>query len=105
MTTRLDRPPVDEPPRRRDRTHWLYIAVVVAVLAGIAVGLVAPEVGKSVGVLGTMFVGLIKMMIVPVIFCTIELGIGSVRQAGTVRKVRGLAFLYFPVMFPFALAI
>src|SRR5882757_6324756 len=78
MTTNLGRAPVTEPPRRRDRTHWLYIAVVVAVLAGIAVGLVAPEVGKSVGVLGTMFVSLIKMMIAPVIFCTFALAIGLV---------------------------
>ena len=104
----LDRPPVPEPPappRRRDRTHWLYIAVVVAVLAGIAVGLLAPEVGKSVGVLGTMFVSLIKMMIAPVIFCTIVLGIGSVRKAATVGKVGGLAFAYFLVMSTFALAI
>jgi len=51
MSTTLDKPPVGEPPRRRDRTHWLYIAVIVAVLAGIAVGLLAPDVGKSVGVL------------------------------------------------------
>ena len=47
MTTTLDRPPVQEPRRRRDRTHFLYIAVIVAVLAGIAVGLIAPEVGKQ----------------------------------------------------------
>jgi aerobic C4-dicarboxylate transport protein len=105
MSTNLDRPPVQEPPRRRDRTHWLYIAVIVAVLAGIAVGIVAPEVGKDVGVLGTMFVSLIKMMIAPVIFCTIVLGIGSVRKAATVGKVGGLAFVYFLVMSTFALAI
>src|SRR6188472_3036712 len=96
--------PADKP-RRRDRTHWLYIAVIVAVFAGVAVGLVAPDVGKSVGVLGTMFVSLIKMMIVPVIFCTIVLGIGSVRKAATVGKVGGLAFVYFLVMSTFALAI
>jgi aerobic C4-dicarboxylate transport protein len=105
MATTLDGPAVTEPPRRRDRTHWLYIAVVIAVLAGVAVGLLAPEVGKSVGVLGTMFVGLIKMMIAPVIFCTIVLGIGSVRKAATVGKVGGLAFVYFLVMSTFALAI
>lgn len=105
MATTLDGPAVQEPPRRRDRTHWLYIAVIIAVLAGVAVGLLAPEVGKSVGVLGTMFVGLIKMMIAPVIFCTIVLGIGSVRKAATVGKVGGLAFFYFLVMSTFALAI
>lgn len=105
MATTLDGPAVQEPPRRRDRTHWLYIAVIIAVLAGVAVGILAPEVGKSVGVLGTMFVGLIKMMIAPVIFCTIVLGIGSVRKAATVGKVGGLAFVYFLVMSTFALAI
>ena len=105
----LDRqPPVSEPPdspRRKDRTHWLYIAVIAAVLVGVVVGLVAPEVGKNVGILGTMFVALIKMMIAPVIFCTIVLGIGSVRKAATVGKVGGLAFVYFIVMSTFALAI
>ncbi|MDT5323945.1 MAG: aerobic C4-dicarboxylate transport protein [Mycobacterium sp.] len=93
------------PPARRDRTHWLYIAVIVAVVAGVVVGLLAPEVGKSVGILGTMFVSLIKMMIVPVIFCTIVLGIGKVRAAATVGKVGGLAFVYFLVMSTVALAI
>src|SRR3954471_14766629 len=108
MTVTARQPPVSEPPdppRRKDRTHWLYIAVIAAVLVGIAVGLLAPDVGKSVGVLGTMFVALIKMMIAPVIFCTIVLGIGSVRKAATVGKVGGLAFVYFLVMSTFALAI
>jgi aerobic C4-dicarboxylate transport protein len=107
MTTTLDNPPPTEPParRRRDHTHWLYLAVIVAVVAGVAVGLLAPSVGKDVGVLGTMFVSLIKMMITPVIFCTIVLGIGSVRKAATVGKVGGLAFVYFLVMSTVALAI
>ena len=108
MTTTTDRPTVPEPSqpaKRRDRTHWLYIAVIVAVLAGVGVGIMAPDVGKSVGVLGTMFVALIKMMIAPVIFCTIVLGIGSVRKAATVGKVGGLAFVYFLVMSTFALGI
>lgn len=102
MTDRLD---TSSPPKKRDRTHWLYIAVIVAVVAGVAVGLLAPDVGKSVGVLGTMFVILIKMMIVPVIFCTIVLGIGKVRAAATVGKVGGLAFVYFLAMSTVALAI
>ncbi|MCR5980485.1 cation:dicarboxylase symporter family transporter [Gordonia jinghuaiqii] len=91
--------------RKKDRTHWLYIAVIIAVVAGVVVGLVAPEVGKDLGVLGTMFVSLIKMMIAPVIFCTIVLGIGSVRKAATVGKVGGLAFAYFLIMSTVALAI
>ncbi|MCB0950978.1 MAG: cation:dicarboxylase symporter family transporter [Mycobacterium sp.] len=105
MATTMNEPPGAETPRGRDRTHWLYIAVIVAVIVGVGVGILAPEVGKSVGVLGTMFVSLITMMIAPVIFCTIVLGIGSVRRAATVGKVGGLAFLYFLVMSTFALAI
>ena len=50
-----------------------------------------------------MFVSLIKMMIAPVIFCTIVLGIGSVRKAATVGKVGGLAFIYFLIMSTVAL--
>lgn len=90
---------------RRDRTHWLYVAVIAAVIAGIVVGLAAPGVGRSVAVLGTLFVNLIKMMITPVIFCTVVLGIGSVRKAVTVGRIGGLAFGYFLVMSTFALAI
>ncbi|MCC6227503.1 MAG: cation:dicarboxylase symporter family transporter, partial [Microthrixaceae bacterium] len=91
--------------QRRDRTHWLYVAVIVAVVAGVAVGLIAPRVGTSLSVLGTMFVSLIKMIIAPVIFCTVVLGIGSVANAVTVGRIGGLAFGYFLVMSTFALAI
>ncbi len=90
---------------RRDRTHWLYIAVIVAVVAGAALGLLAPEAGVALKPLGTAFVALIKMMIAPVIFCTIVLGIGSIAKAATVGKVGGLALGYFIVMSTFALAI
>ncbi|MEU1846637.1 cation:dicarboxylate symporter family transporter [Micromonospora sediminicola] len=92
-------------PARRDRTRYLYLAVIVAVVAGIVVGLVAPDVGKALKPLGTGFVNLIKMMISPVIFCTIVLGVGSVRQAAKVGKVGGLALGYFLVMSTVALAI
>ncbi|RUP33586.1 MAG: cation:dicarboxylase symporter family transporter [Mycolicibacterium sp.] len=94
----------DQAPRR-DRTHWLYIAVLVAVVGGVAVGLIAPGVGKDIAILGTLFVNLIKMMITPVIFCTIVLGIGSVRKAATVGKIGGLSLAYFLVMSTVALAI
>src|ERR687895_2492320 len=90
---------------RRDRTHYLYVAVIVAVVLGVAVGIMAPEVGKALKPIGTGFVNLIKMMISPVIFCTIVLGVGSIRQAAKVGKVGGLALLYFIVMSTFALVI
>lgn len=92
-------------PARKDRSHWLYIAVVVAVALGILVGLLDKELGIALKPLGTGFVALIKMMISPVIFCTIVLGIGSVRAAAKVGKVGGLALAYFLTMSTFALAI
>jgi aerobic C4-dicarboxylate transport protein len=89
----------------RDRTHLLYVFVIVAVALGILVGLIWPDFGVSLRPLGTGFVNLIKMMISPVIFCTIVLGIGSIREAATVGKVGGLALLYFLVMSTVALII
>jgi aerobic C4-dicarboxylate transport protein len=93
------------PRRRLDKSHYLYIAVIVAVVAGVVVGLASPETGVALKPLGTGFVALIKMMISPVIFCTIVLGIGSIAKAATVGRVGGLALLYFIVMSTFALVI
>ncbi len=90
---------------RRDRTHWLYIGVVVAVGLGIAVGLIFGEKAIALQPLGDGFVALITMMIQPVIFCTIVLGVGSVARAAQVGKVGGLALGYFLVMSTFALTI
>ncbi|WP_426715376.1 cation:dicarboxylate symporter family transporter, partial [Campylobacter coli] len=72
---------------------------------GALVGLMFPEFAKSLKPLGDGFIKLIKMMIGPVIFCTIVLGIGSIAKAATVGKVGGLALGYFMVMSTFALAI
>ena len=92
-------------PVRNDRTHFLYIAVIVAVLLGIGVGFLFPDFAVELKPLGTGFVNLIKMLISPIIFCTLVLGIGSVRQAASVGKVGGLALVYFLVMSTVALAI
>ena len=55
--------------------------------------------------LGTGFVALVQVMIAPIIFCTIVVGVGSIAKAATVGKIGGLALLYFMVMSTFALAI
>src|SRR5665647_288701 len=91
-------PPSSAQRAPRDKTHWLYIAVIVAVALGIAVGFAFPgKDGLAVQFkpLGTGFVNLIKMIITPIIFCTIVVGIGSVRKAASVGKVGGLALGYF----------
>ena len=91
--------------RRKDRTHYLYVAVIAAVGLGILVGVLSPSFAVELKPLGQAFVGLIKMMIQPVIFCTIVLGVGSVRSAAKVGRVGGLALGYFLVMSTVALAI
>src|SRR4051812_43828269 len=91
--------------QRRDRTHVLYMAVIAAVALGIAVGFLFPAFAVELKWIGTAFVGLIKMLIAPVIFCTIVLGIGSIRSAAKVGRVGGLALGYFLVMSTVALAI
>ncbi|MEE3125991.1 MAG: cation:dicarboxylase symporter family transporter [Actinomycetota bacterium] len=93
------------PAAPRSRTHYLYVAVIVAVAAGIVVGLAAPDIAVELKPLGTAFVALIKMMIQPVIFLTIVLGVGSVASAARVGKVGGLALGYFLTMSTVALGI
>ncbi|MHA7208312.1 cation:dicarboxylate symporter family transporter [Arthrobacter sp. MDT1-65] len=94
-----------QPRKRVDKTHFLYIAVIVAVVLGAILGLAAPEFAKALKPIGTGFINLIKMMIAPIIFCTIVLGVGSIAKAATVGKVGGLALGYFMVMSTFALGI
>jgi len=94
-----------QPRKRVDKTHFLYIAVIVAVVLGAVLGLAAPEFAKGLKPIGTAFINLIKMMIAPIIFCTIVLGVGSIAKAATVGKVGGLALGYFMVMSTFALGI
>ncbi|WP_410600263.1 cation:dicarboxylate symporter family transporter [Amycolatopsis sp. lyj-90] len=95
----------EAPAAKRDRTHYLYLAVIAAVVLGIAVGILFPALGKELKPLGTGFVNLIKMMISPIIFCTIVLGVGSVAKAAKVGRVGGLAIGYFLVMSTVALVI
>lgn len=88
-----------------DKHTWLYVSVILAVVLGAIVGLVWPTFAVGLEPLGKGFVNLIKMMIAPIIFCTIVVGVGSIAKAATVGRIGGLALLYFMVMSTFALAI
>jgi aerobic C4-dicarboxylate transport protein len=72
---------------------------------GILVGFLFPDFAVELKPIGTGFVNLIKMMIAPIIFCTLVLGIGAIRRAAQVGKVGGLALGYFLIMSTVALAI
>ncbi len=91
--------------RSWDKHTWLYVSVIIAVVLGAGIGLIWPEVGIALEPIGKGFVSLIKMMIAPIIFCTIVVGVGSIAKAATVGKIGGMALLYFMVMTTFALAI
>jgi aerobic C4-dicarboxylate transport protein len=91
--------------RKKSKSAYLYIYVLIAALLGIVFGLVSPEMAIKMKPLATGFISLIKMMIVPIIFCTIVLGIGSIAKAATVGKIGGLALGYFMVMSVIALII
>jgi Na+/H+-dicarboxylate symporters len=91
--------------KRLDKTHYLYLLVIIGVVAGIAVGLIFPDFAVGLQPIGTGFVSLIKMMITPVIFCTIVLGVGSIAKATTVGRIGGIALGYFIIMSTFALGI
>jgi aerobic C4-dicarboxylate transport protein len=93
------------PAARGDRTQYLYLAVLAAVVLGVVLGFVAPDFAVQLKPVGTGFVNLIKMMISPVIFCTIVLGVGSVSKAAKVGRVGGLALGYFLITSTVALAL
>lgn len=107
MNTQIDKSKggVDRPKQKKPKTTWLYVLVIVAAVLGIVFGFVAPHAAVAMKPLATGFVSLIKMMIVPIIFCTIVLGIGSIAKAATVGKIGGLALGYFIIMSVVALAI
>jgi aerobic C4-dicarboxylate transport protein len=75
-------------------TH-LYTQVVMAIIAGIAVGVIWPDTGVALQPLGDAFIKLVKMIIAPVIFLTITTGIAGMRAVGDIGRVAGRAFAYF----------
>src|SRR5207237_5258059 len=89
----------------RRLTRNLTFRVLVAIALGALLGVVAPDTGKAMRPLGDMFVTLVKMVIGPIVFLTIVLGIANMRDLKAVGKVGGKAFLYFEVVTTFALAI
>ncbi|WP_458095763.1 C4-dicarboxylate transporter DctA [Roseomonas sp. WA12] len=83
----------------------LYVQVLIAIVLGIAVGVIWPHTGEAMRPLGDGFVKLIRMVIAPVVFFTIVHGIASVRDARSVGRVGIKALFYFEVVSTFALVI
>ena len=83
----------------------LYFQVIVAIVIGIALGHFYPETGAMMKPLGDGFIKLIKMLIAPIIFCTVVIGIAGMEDMAKVGKTGGLALLYFEVVSTLALII
>ena len=90
-------------PSRRGFYQSLYLQVLAATLAGALLGYFLPHAGIAVKPLGDGFVKLIKMLIGPIIFCTVVLGIAGMEDLKKVGRTGGLAVIYFEVLSTLAL--
>ena len=83
----------------------LFGRVVVALIAGVAIGALFPHAGESLRPLGDGFLKLIKMVVGPIVFCVVVSGMASAGDLRKVGRVGGKAILYFEVMTTIALVI
>ena len=104
-------PPVDNttsaaPPgkaKRKPIYRSLFFQVFVAIVAGISVGHLFPDLGADLRPLGDGFIKLIKMLIAPMIFCVVVTGIAHVGDLKSVGRIGVKALIYFEVVTTFAL--
>src|SRR5450759_2549223 len=89
---------------RRIYRH-LYFQVLTAIALGVLLGYFYPETGAEMKPLGDAFIKLIKMIIAPIIFCTVVTGIAGMEDMKKVGRVGAKALLYFEVVSTLALAI
>src|SRR5881394_2748739 len=83
----------------------LYAQVITAIIIGVILGHFWPHVGESMKPLGDGFIKLIKMIIAPIIFCTVVIGIAGMEDMKKVGKTGGLALLYFEIVSSIALVV
>src|SRR4051794_27311690 len=96
------------PAARAPRRPWyrvLYIQVLIAIAIGILIGHFYPDLGKALKPLGDGFIALIKMMIAPVIFCTVVHGIASMGDLKKLGRVGVKTLVYFEVVSTLALGV
>ena len=85
--------------------HSLYFQVLTAIAIGVALGHFQPDTGAAMKPLGDGFIKLIKMIIAPIIFCTVVVGIAGMEDMKKVGKTGGLALLYFEIVSTIALIV
>jgi aerobic C4-dicarboxylate transport protein len=92
---------------RRKQPLWmqLWVWVLIAMALGIALGIAAPDLAGQMGPLGDAFIKLIRMLIAPIIFCTVVTGIAHMADMTRVGRVAIKAIIYFEVMTTVALIV
>src|SRR4051812_40830506 len=99
---------VTEAPVRPARRPWyktLWIQVLIAMALGILIGHFFPDAGQALQPLGDGFIKLIRMLIAPIIFCTVVLGIAKMDDMARVGRVAIKGLVYFEVMTTVALVV
>jgi aerobic C4-dicarboxylate transport protein len=91
--------------KRKPFYRILYVQVIAAIFAGVLLGHFLPVDGIAMKPLGDAFIKLVRMIISPVIFCTVVTGIASMHDMRKVGRVGGKALLYFEIVSTVALAI
>src|SRR5664279_2034326 len=96
---------MDKDPIRRPIWKSLYAQVITAIVVGVILGHFWPQAGEAMKPLGDGFIKLIKMIIAPIIFCTVVVGIAGMEDMKKVGKTGGLALLYFEIVSSIALLV
>src|SRR6202451_3293272 len=94
-----------ETPRGSPWWAQLWVWVLIARALGIALGRWAPDTAAQIGPFGDAFIKLIRMLIAPIIFCTVVHGIGRMADVARVGRVALKAIVYFEVLTTIALVI
>ena len=91
--------------RKKPLYKSLYLQVIVAIVLGVLLGHFYPETGTAMKPFGDGFIKLIKMIIAPIIFCTVVVGIAGMEDMKKVGKTGGFALLYFEIVSTIALIV
>src|SRR6185312_17393945 len=92
-------------PLKKPFYRILYVQVIAAIVAGVLLGHFSSKLAIDMKPLGDAFINLVKMIIGPIIFCTVVSGIAGMEDMKKVGRVGGKALLYFEVISTFALVL
>lgn len=92
-------------PQRAPFYQHLYVQVLAAIVLGVILGHFSPSLGEQMKPLGDTFIKLIKMLIAPIIFCTVVSGIAGMQDLKRIGRIGFKSLIYFEVLTTIALVI